>query len=226
MCDATGFEGAQYILWLRSCLCRVLKFKPKELRFAAASREMETIDIHLAEMAGWRALLSKAQFAAKIELHTMLEEYLVRMLFRTTKYSSLKSGDCPPELLLTVAEQDLQDLEDLRVVGDHCLMFAGLFPEQAIVRNLPISYFVKVGQAAYQQYREHVDEPIFGMLAEFFVDVMDVLQTLRELEHNDVCIDPLNAYHLWRDTGSAQAWNVLRRATPALPSNSFSFAIN
>ena len=120
----------------------------------------------------------------------------------------------------------MEDLEDLRLVGDHCLLFAGLFPEQAIVRNLPISYFVKVGQTAYQQYRERTGELIFGVLSESFVDVMDVLQTLREFEHEDVSMDPLNAYQLWRDTRSAQAWNVLRRATPALPGNSLSFAIN
>jgi hypothetical protein len=187
---------------------------------------METIDIHLAEMAGWRALLGKAQFVAKIELHPMLEEYLVRVLFRTTKSPNLAQSGHVPELFETVAEQNLEDLEDLRAVGDHCLIFAGLFPEQAIVRNLPVSYFVRVGQAAYQQYAEHVDEPIFGMLSQFFVDVMDVLQTLSEVENKDVCIDPLNAYHLWRDTGSARAWNVLRRASPAPPSNALSFAIN
>ena len=187
---------------------------------------METIDIHLAEMAGWRALLGKVQFVAKIELHPILEEYLVRVLFRTTKNPVLEQGSRGPELLKKVAEQNLEDLNDLRAVGDHCLVFAGLFPEQAIIRNLPISYFVKLGQAAYDQYRERDDQLIFGMLSEFFVDLMDVMQTLRELEHKEFCIDPINAYHLWRDTGSARAWDTLRRTTPALPNHALSFAIN
>jgi len=187
---------------------------------------METIDIHLAEMAGWRALLGKAQFVAKIELHTMLEEYLVRVLFRTTKNPMLEQGIRGSELLKKVAEQELEDLNDLRAVGDHCLVFVGLFPEQAIVRNLPISYFVKLGQAAYDQYGERDDEPIFGMLSAFFVDIMDVLQTLRGLEHKEVCIDPINAYHLWRDTGSARAWDSLRRTTTGFPNHALSLAIN
>ncbi len=58
----------------------------------ADSEDMQIIDIHLAEMAGWRALLSKAQFVAKLELHTMLEEYLVRMLYRTTRELLNKSS--------------------------------------------------------------------------------------------------------------------------------------
>lgn len=187
---------------------------------------METIDIHLAEMAGWRALLARAQFVAKIELHPVIEKYLVRVLFRTTKSAEIKRGDGVTAQWQNAPELIVEALEDLRLVGNQCLLFAGLFPEQAIVRNLPISYFVKVGQAAYQQYCDHMNDPFFGMLSEYFVDVMDVLQTLREVEQNERCIDPLNAYQLWRDTGSAQAWNVLRRATPALPSNSLSFAIN
>ncbi len=187
---------------------------------------METIDIHLAEMAGWRALLARAQFTAKIELHPELEEYLVRVLFRTTKTSALEHGFDASALRQNSAEQNVDEIEDLRLVGDQCLMFAGLFPEQAITRNLPISYFVKVGQAAYQQYWGCRNDPLFGMLADFFVEVMDVLQAMREEDEHDWCIDPLSAYQLWRDTGSSQAWNVLRRATPALPSNSSSLAIN
>lgn len=187
---------------------------------------MQTIDIHLTEMAGWRALLARAQFAAKIDLHPSLEEHLISVLFRTTRNPERNYTFYAAVPQQNATEQNAEELEDLRLVGDQCLMFAGLFPEQAIARNLPISYFVKVGQAAYQQYWDHMGDPLFGMLAEFFVDVMDVLQTLRELDRNKSYIDPLNAYQLWRDTGSAQAWNVLRRSTRALPSNSYSFALN
>lgn len=198
---------------------------------------METIDIHLVEMAGWRALLTKAQFVAQIEIHPMLEEYLLRLLFRVTRTPRLtglsrsRSGvDGDGNSVLTedghlaviadtIGRHAANDQAGLATVGDHCLLSAGLFPEQAILSNFPLTNFVKVGQAAYREFGEAFDEPIFEMLSDHFVDAMDVLQTLRELEQNNICIDPLNAYQLWRDTGSTYAWQILRRITPSLPGN-------
>ncbi len=192
----------------------------------ADSGNMPVIDIHLAEMAGWRALLSKAQFVAKVELHTMLEEYLVRMLYRTTRPPASKSHGQPFDHQQATLGQPIEDAEDLRAIGDHCLLFVGLFPEQAIGRDMPISYFVKVGQAAYQEFGQYAREPVFWMLSEFFVEVMDVLHTLREVEHEDPCIDALNAYQLWHDTGSTHAWTMLRRITSALPGEDQSTALH
>jgi len=187
---------------------------------------MQRIDIHLAEMAGWRALLTKAQFVAKLELHSPLEEYLIGMLFRTVGTPTTGQGKPPMEFLNNVADQTSDNANDLRTIGDHCLLFSGLFPERAASKNVPITYFVEVGQAAYQEFGQAVDEPIFGMLAEYFVDAMDVLQTLREVEHENVCIDPLNAYQLWHDTGSAHAWRILQRFTSALPASEYSAALH
>ncbi len=192
----------------------------------ADSEDMQIIDIHLAEMAGWRALLSKAQFVAKLELHTMLEEYLVRMLYRTTRDPMPVSYDEPSDYIRAVVGRPIKDPEDLRVVGDRCLMFAGLFSEHAIGKDVSIAYFVKIGQAAYQEFGQYAGDPVFWMLSEFFVDVMDVLQTLREVEHDNSCIDPLNAYQLWHDTGSAHAWTTLQRITSALPGDDQSVALH
>jgi hypothetical protein len=187
---------------------------------------MQEIGIHLAEMAGWRALLTKAQFVAKLELHTVLEEYLVGMLFRTVGTPSPGQGSKTMECLHNVADQTSNDAKDLRTIGDHCLLFAGLFPEQAAGKNLPIAYFVEVGQAAYREFGQVVEDPMFWMLAEHFVDTMDVLQTLREVENENICIDPLDAYQLWHDTGSAHAWQILQRFTSALPGCEASAALH
>ena len=187
---------------------------------------MQGIEIHLAEVAGWRALLTKAQFVAKLELHTLLEEYLVGMLFRTVGTPSPGQGPKAMEFLHNVADQASDNVTDLRTIGDHCLLFAGLFPEQAAGKNIPIAYFVEVGQAAYREFGQVVEDPMFCMLAEHFVDTMDVLQTLREVENENICIDPLNAYQLWRDTGSAHAWQILQRFTSALPARDHSAVLH
>jgi hypothetical protein len=194
---------------------------------------MQAIDIHLAEMAGWRALLTKAQFVANVEIHTVLEEYVVRMVYRATR-APLRHGFSPRdagsgghdqavhdgrivELANAVGREAADDIADLRVIGDQCLLCAGLFLEQAARRNVPIAHFVEVGRAAYREYGQYAEEPIFAMLSDYFVDVMDILQTVRELEYERACIDPLDAYQLWRDTGSIHAWDTLRRFTSALP---------
>lgn len=187
---------------------------------------MQAVEIHLAEMAGWRALLTKAQFLVKLELHTGLEEYLVRMLFRAIRESDLTLDNRSTEFHAAVVDGPSDDLDELRAIGDHCLLFAGLFPEQAIGKNMPISYFVEVGRAAYGEFGRHVDEPVFPMLSEFFVDVMDVLQTLREVEYESAVLDPLNAFQLWQDTGSVRAWQILRRSTTALPASEQSTAVH
>ena len=187
---------------------------------------MQSIDIHLAEMSGWRALLGKCQFTAKSELHPLLEEYLVRLLFRTTKSTDSDKLAQAFDPFKRFTDNPLVNSEEFRAIGDHCLVYSGLFPEQAILRNLPISYFVKVGCDAYAEYAQYSDDPVYRMLSTFFVDVMDVLLTLREVEQKEVVIDPLNAYHLWRDTGSAAAWKFLGRHTLCLPGNDVSIAIN
>jgi hypothetical protein len=54
-------------------------------------------------------------------------------------------------------------------------------------------------------------------LADRFVDVLDVLHTLRETQSDTPCIDGFNAYQLWREAGSSHAWQVLRQLTTSFP---------
>ena len=73
---------------------------------------------------------------------------------------------------------------------------------------------------------ERDEKPIFGMLLAFVVDIMDVMQTLHGLEYKEVCIYPINAHRLERDTRSGRAWKSLRRTTMGVPNHASSLAIN
>ena len=117
-------------------------------------------------------------------------------------------------------------IDDFRAIGGHCLLYADLFPEYAVRRNLPIAYFVIVDESAYEKYSRYVDDPIYGLLSRCFVETVDVLIALREIGDCNVIMDPINAYHLWRDTGSIAAWKALSRQTSGLPSSIASNAIN
>jgi hypothetical protein len=177
---------------------------------------MQRFDLHLREIAGWRALLTEAQLVAAEYLPEAVEEYLVCLLYRAVG----QPGD-PDTYSLNFLESFLKQgpdtYRDPCMVGDQCLLFAGLFPEHAIGKGIPITYFVQVGQNAYGEYGARAEDPVYRELSAIFVTVMDVLHTLRELSNGSPCIDGMNAYQLWHDTGSQHAWQVLRRLTPALP---------
>jgi len=179
-----------------------------------------TNELQLSELAGWRALLTEAQHVARVYLAPAIEDYLVRLLARAVGLPGGLEQDAQAFVeRLAVRANPRQALV---AVGDECLLFAGLFPEQAIRKGIPITYFVQVGVNAYREYaagqREASMRVIYATLATQFVDLLDVLHTLRELEQTTPCIDAMNAYQLWRETGSTHAWQVLQQFTSGSPS--------
>lgn len=180
---------------------------------------MVTNGIQLSELAGWRALLTEAQHVARVYLAPAIEDYLVRLLRQAVGAPRGLAADAQAFVERLAARAGTQ--HELVAVGDESLVFAGLFPEQAIRKGIPITYFVQVGVNAYREYaatqREAPVRALFTSLATQFVDVLDVLHTLRELEQTTPCIDAMNAYQLWRETGSTHAWQVLRQFTSGSP---------
>jgi hypothetical protein len=109
--------------------------------------------------------------------------------------------------------------ERLRDVGDHCLLYAGLFPHIACKRKVRISYFVQLGRSAYQQLSLALNQSaaqLYSELSFAFVMLMDVLHRVRELQAAS-CLAPLEAIDLSQDTSSEHALNSLRRYTAAQP---------
>ena len=180
------------------------------------------VDLHLAEAAGWRGLLTQAQQRTQCFLNEAVEEYLVCLLYR-----SLGSAAAPASLRAAGFANVLLDAgqgsgQDLAAVGDQCLIFAGLFPEHAIRKGIPLSYFVQVGRQAYheQAATARAEEPtLYRTLAEQFVPILDLFLTMRGFDRDQPGLDGLNAYQLWQDTGSMHGWHVLQKLTPALPAS-------
>ena len=175
-------------------------------------------ELHIPQTTGWRALLTHAQLVAGVQVSPPVEEHLVSLLYR-----HIGADISPRELergLLERADRILQaDTSHPGVVGDQCLLFAGLLPEHAIRQGVPIAYFVETGRNAYREFASKQRSEVHDMLAAEFVRAMDVLQTLRALQSGEPCIDGLNAYHLWHELGSAHGWRVLRALSPALPAS-------
>jgi hypothetical protein len=98
-------------------------------------------------------------------------------------------------------------------VGDQCLLYSGLFPEQAGHRQVNIGYFVDLGRTAYQELSlliRHRSAEIFTQLAVDFVMLMDVLLAMREMGDNSLTLEPLKLLDLGKKTGSRYAFKALR----------------
>jgi hypothetical protein len=100
----------------------------------------------------------------------------------------------------------------LQNVGDQCLLYAGLFPHQAEMRHVKITYFVDLGRIAYTTISKTTND-VFSALALQFVALMDVLQSIPEKP----VLSPLEAYEQWDKLKSKRALQILQGYSKGLP---------
>jgi len=172
--------------------------------------------------AQWLSLVHEAQSACGCHLDEALESYLVFLLMRFTDKPLCTSRIMAEEYLQSQACSGEQRAERLRDVGDHCLLFSGLFPQLAERRLVRISYFVNLGQSSYQQLSALLDRgwsAVYGHLSEAFVVLMDILHAMRELGGHSV-LTPIQALDLWQDTGSRRCYRQVWADGPVVPAPS------
>ena len=179
---------------------------------------MKSLVLQPTDVAQWHALVNEAQAACQHNLDEPIESYLVFLLMRFAERPDLGRKVMALEFLQAQQEGG-QSSQQLRDVGDQCLLFSGFFPQMAERRLVKVSYFVGIGRAAYVQLASLVDchgDRLYQRLAEAFVTVMDVLQAMRGLSGEPV-LQPLAAAELWADTGSRSALRALGETTDSLP---------
>jgi hypothetical protein len=170
--------------------------------------------------AEWLSLVNEAESAAELKLDEEVQSYLVFLLMRFTEKPELAASVLAVEYLQSMQSQGRIGHDRLRNVGDKCLLYSGLFPERAERRRVKISYFVDLGRSAYQQLSdrmEHSAAAMYHNLADTFISLMDILQTMRALGNPAKQLGPFHAFELWRDTGSEVALRTLRKSTRATP---------
>jgi len=171
---------------------------------------MKSLILHPTPTAQWYALINEAQQSCAVQLHEELESYLVFLLMRFTDCPALAQSILGLEFLTHYHASNHTHLKD---VADKCLLFAGLFPGRAARRRVKISYFVKLGQAAYAHLSNQASaqEQLFEALCDNFKHLMDVLQATRET--NDAAEQLLESLELWHETGSQMAFARVQQAT-------------
>lgn len=184
---------------------------------------MSRIVLHPTSIAQWHALVSEACQASSQQLAVEIESYLVFLLMRYTNQPQLVDSVLGQEFL-ACTQQELRIEDDIRDVGDKCLLFSGLFPGHAEKAHVRLSYYVDIGQMAYHTLSTHQKQSIanlYSQLTENFVPLMDVLHTIQSVSHNQSGnksqLTLLQAEQLWKDTGSKHAYQLLSEHNNRIP---------
>jgi hypothetical protein len=177
---------------------------------------MQNLILQPTSMAQWQMLVREAAQSYGLKLSEDLESYLVFLLQRFMVKPEVADTTLALEYLQSYnVVGNHQRYEQLREVGDKCLLFSGFFPEQAIQRHVSVVYFVDMGRQAYQALSTLFSNQgrLFKELTYQFVHLMDTLHCMREINNSADSISPLQAEELWRIVGSPHAHQVLRRHT-------------
>jgi len=163
------------------------------------------------EVAQWHSLIKEAEEQCSCHLNEAMESYLVFTLMRFMKDQDLATQTMALEYLRTHGLPKSMRIEHLRDIGDQCLLLSGLYPQRAEKRLVRVSYYVNMGRSAYHHISDHVQKSVadlYRQLAEAFVTLMDLLQTIREF--SSPALQPIQNLELWSDTGSKGAFVRLK----------------
>ncbi len=160
----------------------------------------------------WHEAVKNAENRCAITLDDELEAYLISLLMRYSNKPEMAQQVFAKSYLEAMQQQEKIRNVSLQNVGDQCLLFAGLFPQQAEKRHVTITYFVDLGRAAYSTISRTAND-LFWILSMQFVALMDVLQSIPEKP----VLLPLEAYDQWEKLGSKRALQILKQYTKGFP---------
>ena len=162
------------------------------------------------EVAQWHSLVRQAEQEYGSFLDESMESYLVFTLMRFMKNQNLATQAVALDYLKAHGLPKSLRLDQLRDIGDQCLLLSGLYPKRAERRLVRVSYYVNIGRSAYQHLSEGMQQTtaeLYRQLAETFIMLMDLLQTIREF--SSPVLQPIQTHELWSDTGSLRAFNQM-----------------
>ena len=154
--------------------------------------------------AQWQALLKQAEAEYGCQLDETMESYLVFALMRFMKDRDLASVAVALNYLQAQGMHGKLRDDQLRDVGDQCLILSGLFPKQAERRMVRVSYYVDMGRSAYDHLSKTIQNAaseLYEQLCDTFILLMELLHTIRGF--NSPALSPLQNYELWCDKNTS-----------------------
>jgi hypothetical protein len=162
------------------------------------------------ELAQWHTLVSEAERDYGCQLDETMQSYLVFTLMRFAKNQHLNSQALALDYLTSHHLPASLRNDQLRDIGDQCLLVSGLFPQTAEKRQVGIDYYVNIGRSAYHNISTITQQGIaelYQQLSESFILLMDLLQTIRQ--YSMPALQPIAAFEMWDKTGSQAAFNQI-----------------
>ena len=147
---------------------------------------MSAILTDVTQVALWTDLVHEAEHGAVMKLDEELESYLVFLLMAHTRDVQLHRDAVALDYLLARSETGTRHKQELRDVGDRCLLLAGLYPEQAHKRMVSVDYFLSVGSRAYGELSHALKAAVaqlYDHLAQAFARLVRVLMEVRRRTH-------------------------------------------
>lgn len=162
------------------------------------------------ELSQWHTLVKEAESDFGQRLDEAMQSYLVFTLMRFAKNQQLNSKALAIDYLNSHHLPKKLRNDQLRDIGDQCLLVSGLYPQSAIKRQVGVAYYVDLGRSAYHHISTVTQQGIaelYQQLAESFVLLMDLLQTIRQ--YSSPALEPIAALDLWHKTGSQAAYDQI-----------------
>jgi hypothetical protein len=174
-------------------------------------------------VAEWHTLVNEAECMCGNYLAEDIENYLVWLLLRYTDHGDALSKSLASQYLQSHTSRSMQQ-ENLRDVGDICLILAGLFPERAVKLLVPITYFIELGRRAYNDlsvllqstHSQDALAQLYLELQQNFVELIETLHCMRELAGDDYELSLLQAEELWQYARSQHAMKIIRKHTKGI----------
>lgn len=132
----------------------------------------------------WHELVREGEQQAREHLDEDAESYLVFTLMRHHRDAPLAHRTMALELLEALQRGGRRREEELRDVGDRCLLLAGFYPELAQRRRVDLGYFIQLGRGAYAQLGDELRAALarlYARLAQDFDRLVRVLLAVRGL---------------------------------------------
>lgn len=152
----------------------------------------------------WHDLIRDAERRARRPLAEDVQSYLVFTLMRLTSDATLGARILALDFLQSLGRHGQRRADELRDVGDRCLLLAGLYPEQAERRAVPLTYFCALGSSAYEAVSDALRNgarSLYEQLAKSFRALVRVLIEVRKLSGEWRGLSPLNQFALCEERG-------------------------
>ena len=112
------------------------------------------------EIAQWHALIKEAEAQCSCHLDESMESYLVFTLMRFMKDQDLATQAVALDYLRSHRLTKTMRIEQLRDIGDQCLLVSGLYPKRAEKRLVRVNYYVNLGRSAYHHISDNVQQSV------------------------------------------------------------------